>query len=366
MDNALDLTGYAYALGRAEAAWRFAGAELRRTAALATISNAWDIFRREAGAGDVGRAHKTAPAASLLLVTEDPRRDPVLLWLADHGVLDIAKAATTVARMVGATRRFGAEEQALLGAAQDALANPPALGPVARVISGGGGSETPVLEPLLAIAGAVDRLRNDVGFRESEGANVYHALPRGTLSHHVSAEPGGCWALNLALVGRGAQSVGTLPPPGLMSRILFRGELDAEETASHLVDGARLAWSDAYNQLVRLEPQLERGRDALAHLSRNARTSGAWLLVVALSTCTRNQLARALGLSRAGADIQANALADAGLVTLGAGGLIRWREFSASTDLAPAPIDQSRLAIAVSDLDAKMAEIDRLLARRTK
>ena len=93
MDAALDLTGYAHALGRAHAAWQFAGAELRRASALATVSAAWDIFRRDAGAGDVGPAHETTSAATQLLFAEDPRRDAVLLWLAAHGAPAIAEAA---------------------------------------------------------------------------------------------------------------------------------------------------------------------------------------------------------------------------------------------------------------------------------
>ena len=359
MDFALDLTGCAHALGLSEAAWRFAGAELRRTAALATVSTAWDIFRRDAGIGDVGPAHETAPAATQLLFTEDPRRDPVLLWLVDHGAPEIAEAAATVVRMVGSTRRFGAKEQAVLDAARDA--NPPALGPIARVIASGGRSDTPVLEPLLAIARAIDRLRDDAGFREGEGVEVRHTLPRGTLRHYVSAEPAGCWALNLALLGRGAQ-LGTLPAPGLVSRVLFRGDLEMDEIVAHLVEGARLSWGHRYDRMERLVPELNRGREALAHLSRNARTRDAWLLVAALGACTRTQLARALGLSRAGADIQANALADAGLVSLGVGGKITWARVQKQKDVTPAPFEQGPLGGAMSDLDASLAEIDRLLA----
>ena len=366
MDAAVDLTSYAHALGRAQAAWRFAGAELRRASALAAISKAWGIFRRDAGAGDVGPAHEARPAAAQLLVTEDPRRDSVLLWLADHAAPAIAEAAAMVARMVGATRRFDVEEYALLDAARDALANPAVTAePIARMITGGARSNDAVLEPLRTVAAALDRLRGDAAFLEGEGAEVRHTLPTGAFSHFVPAEPGGCWALNLALLCQGGQSVGVPAPPGLVSRTLFRSDLELEEIAVQLVTDASAAWSGTYDQLVRLKLELARGHDALAHLSRNARTRDAWLLVAASGTCTRSQLARALGLSRAGADIQAHALAGSGLVTLVAGGQIAWARVR-STEVVPESLDQEPLGDAMSDLNARLADIDRLLARSAR
>ena len=95
--------------------------------------------------------------------------------------------------MVGATRRFGAEEQALLEVAHDALTYRAAIaGPIGRMIAGDTRLDDPVLEPLGAVAAAVDRLRRDAGFLESEGAEVRHALPGGTFSHFV---PAGAWRL---------------------------------------------------------------------------------------------------------------------------------------------------------------------------
>lgn len=366
MDAALDLTGYAHALGSARAAWRFASPTLTRAAALATISAAWDTFRRDAGAGDVGPAHETTPAAAQLLFTEDPRRDPLLLWLADHGVVAIAEAAATVARMVGARRRFGAKEHALLDATRDALASSAAAGPVEIIVARRAPSKHSLLEPLRVAACAVDQLRGDAGFLEAEGAEVRHTLPRGTLSRYVAPEPAGCWALNLALLARAATPLAAPPAAGLVSRALFRSEFDPEEIAARLVEDASAAWNGVYERLLRLEPELSRGRDVLAHFSRNARIRDAGLLVAALGACTRTQLARALGLSRAGADIQARALAEAGLVTLAAGGQIAWARVRTKEDAAPARLEQGRLGGAVSNLDASLAEIDRLLARTAR
>lgn len=50
-----------------------------------------------------------------------------------------------------------------------------------------------------------------------------------------------------------------------------------------------------------------------------------WPLIVALGGTSRPQLAHGLGLSRAGAEIHAHALAKAGLVTLEPGGRIVWQ-----------------------------------------
>ena len=364
MDPALNLTGYAHALGRAEAAWRFAGSELRRAAAFATISAAWDIFRRDAGAGDVGPAHETTAAGTHLLLSEDPRRDAVLLWLADHAVPAIGEAAAMLARMVGAARRFGTEDQALLDAARNVIAHPgKAHGPIGKVVAAASAPDNIVLEPLRSLAAAIDRLRDDPGFLEGSGDAVRLALPRSTLTRYAPAEPAGCWALNLALLARGAQPGGAPPPPGLAARVAFRSDLEPEEIAGCVVDDAAAGWSAAYDRLTRLEPELARGGDALAHLSRNARTRDAWLMIAALGISTRTQLARGLGLSRAGADIQAHALFDAQLVTLAPGGQINWARVRTKRNAAPAPLEQDPLRGAVSDLDASLAEIDGLLAR---
>ena len=362
MDTPPDLTGFAHALGRAQAAWRFAGGELRRAAALATISAAWDIFRRDAGAGEFGPAHNATTAAAQLMFTEDPRRDAVLLWLADYGVPAVAEAAKAIARMVAAKRRFDSEEHALLDAARDAL-TPPIIAPVpiGRLIARNIGPDNSAAEPLRNLAESVDRLRCHAGFVESEGAEVRYALPRGTLSRYVSAAPAGCWAFNLALLERGSPANGELPPPGQVSRVLFRRNLDPDVLAVQLVNDASTAWANVYDRLERLERELARGRDALAHLSRNARARDAWLLVAALGACTRAQLGRALGLSRAGADIQAHALADAGLVVLASGGHIAWTRSRGRAEVTPDVLDQGPLGDAMSDVDASLAEIDRLL-----
>lgn len=361
IDDVNEFYRYGQALGRAEAGWRFAAPRLQTAAALSAVSTAWEIFCRDAGAGDSGPAHHTTATNMALLLTQDPRRDPVLLWLADHGAPPIADAAGTIATMVAATKRFGNEHLDLLARARDALVDMGSARRSAGIDHPDG--EDPAVQPLGLLAAAIERLRGDANFVEGQGSEIHHALPRGTLSHYVAAAPGGCWALNLALLSAGVQSKLALPSVGLVSRALFRADLEVNEIEAPLINSASAACNRTYATLCRMNEQLARGHTALNHLSRNARAGEAWLLVAALGACTRTQLRRALGVSRAGGDIQAHVLAKAGLVTLGASGRVSWTEVPSSAAVVPAPIDPGPLANAVSDLDASMAEIDRLLAR---
>ncbi|GHH26819.1 hypothetical protein GCM10008023_41880 [Sphingomonas glacialis] len=283
MNLPLALSGYALALGRAQAAWRFAHADLRRASALAAVSAAWDIFRRDAGAGDVGPAHENT--AAQLLLTDDPRRDAMLLWLVDHGAPPIAEAAATIAAMVAATHRFGTTQLDLLARARDALVD--AGSARERAVIDDPDVEDLPAQSLATLAVAIEGLRNDADFVEGQGSEVRHALPNGTLSHYVAAEPGGCWALNLALLTANVQPSLTLQSAGLVSRALFRNDLEADEIEPHLIERAGAAHNRTYMTLCRLDGQLSRGTDALVHLSRNSRARDAWLLVAALGACKR-------------------------------------------------------------------------------
>lgn len=311
-----DLTHLAYAFGRLAGATCFASPKIRKVAALATVSDAWRAYRRDAGAGDVGPAHQASADSMSILLTDDPRRDAVVLWLAAHGAPAIADAATTVVRMVNATRRFGAEALVLLDAAQDALTRGSADGPLVRAC---GLADVGLDHPLGLLrhpVSAVDALISHSDFAEGQGYEAILPLPSRTMHHYVAAEPAGCWALNLALIARGAVPFVT----GIIPRAAFRLDLDDAERSTALIDHSNHAALAAFSELERIEAALERGHDALAGLSRNARAADAWAIVTAFRPTTRTQVARGLGLSRAGADIQAHALAAAGLVKLEIGG----------------------------------------------
>ncbi len=354
----LELTSLGYALGRLAGATRFASPEIRKVAALATVAGAWRAYRRDAGAGDVGTAHQPSSDPRSILMTDDLRRDAVALWLAANGVPAVAEAAMTVVRMVNATRGFEADALALLNAAQDAVAQAPAGGPLTRACGLADLGPDHPLHGLARAAAAVDLLIRAPDFAEGAGHEALLSLPSRSIRHYIASEPAGCWALNLVLVARGI-----VPPvTGIIPRTVFRLDLADAERATALVAHSNREALAAFTNFERMESVLGRGRDALVGLSRNARAFEAWTLLVALGPTTRKQLTHALGLSRAGADIQARALAAAGLAVLGTGGLVT-PALPVSPPSPSASLDHGPLCAAAADLDIAMAQIDRLLTR---
>jgi hypothetical protein len=355
----LDLTHLAYAFGRLAGAARFASPEIRMVVGLATVAGAWRAYRRDAGAGDVGPAHQPSSDPSSILMTDDPRRDAVVLWLAANGVPAIADAARTVVRMVNATRGFEVEALALLDAAQDAVSEVPSNGPLTEACGLVDLGPDHPLQSLACATAAVDSLITMVDFAEGQGHNAMLPLPSRTMHHYIAPDPAGCWALNLALVARGVAPSVT----GIVPRTVFRLDLNDTERSAALVDHSIQSASAAFRGLEDIESALYRGRDALAGLSRNARAADAWALSTAFGPITRAQIGRVLGLSRSGADIQAHALAAAGLVKLETGGRLIPAPPSPSAS-APAFLDAGPLSAASVELNLAMEEIDQLLSIR--
>ena len=313
-----DLTLLSYALGRLAGATRFAPPEMRRIRSLATVAGAWRAYRRDAGAGDVGSAHQSSSDPNSILMTDDPRRDAVVLWLAAHGVPAIAGAATTVVHMVNAARGFEADKLALLNAAQDTVAQKPVDGPLVRACGLEDFGPDHPLRGMTYASAAADVLITTADFAEGRGHDAILPLPSRSMRHYVAAAPAGCWALNLVLVARGVMPSVT----GMIPRTVFRLDLNDIERAAACIDHCTHVSMAAFNEFERIDIGLDRGRDALAGLSRNARTGDAWALAMALGPTTRTQIRRALGLSRAGADIQARSLAASGLVELEGSGRV--------------------------------------------
>ena len=352
-----DHTSLGYALGRLAGAIRFASPEIRKVASLATVADAWRAYRRDAGIGDVGPAHQPPTDALSILLTDDSRRDAVVLWLAAHGVPAIADAATAVVRMVNATRGFEADALALLNAAQDAVAQVPTGGPLTRACGLANLGTNHPLQGLARATAAVDSLITMADFAEGHGHDAILPLPSRSMRHYIAAEPAGCWALNLALVARGVVPSVT----GIIPRTAFRLDLKDVERSTALIDHSNHTALASFTELKRVEAMVGRGCDALAGLSRNSRAAEAWALVVAFGPIRRTQITRALGLSRAGADIQARALSNMGLVELDVGGLVT------ATLPGPSPsatLDRGPLGAAAAGLDLSLAEIDRILSRR--
>ncbi|MET0372878.1 MAG: hypothetical protein ABW128_01315, partial [Rhizorhabdus sp.] len=316
-------------------------------------------FRRDAGAGDTGIAHAASQDAASIVLTDDPRRDAVVLWLADHGTPAIAAAAATIARMVDARQRFAPDAMTLIETAQAALRAGRTRGALAGAIGlPDPGGDDPLHMVRAAIA-AIDALIDDPDFAEAQGHQALIELPAGTLHHHVTAAPAACWALNLALLGERTADPSCVA--GAIPRAVFRRDLDAGERADFLCDHWTYAARESFLYVEQIDRHYARGTAALADRSRNARARDAWALIVTLGPLRRIHVARALALSRAGADIQAHALARAGLVTLETGGRVH-PTGSSAISYTPTRLDDLALAVATEDLDASLALVDRLLA----
>ncbi|NIJ09343.1 DNA-binding transcriptional ArsR family regulator [Sphingomonas vulcanisoli] len=295
------------------------------------------------------------------MANDGARRDALLVLLSERGQPAMKRAAAQLVKATKARRRFNEEQSALIEIADEALSL--AEGPSGRIaqtlIDCGGHSL-----PLVQIARTVDRLRLDPDFAEAMGSEVRHAMPRGTFSHYVPAAPGAAWALNVALLLKGSPHA-ALPAPGLVGRTAFRPDLENEELCDELIGQAASAMNSAESLFEQTSVDLTRGREMLGHLSRNASAFEAWKLVAAVKSITRSQLAGALGLSRAGADIQARVLAEAGLVELGRNGRIDWKRKQPRSLQAPQPLPEG-LSQATAEVDASLAELDRLLARTNR
>lgn len=248
----------------------------------------------------------------------------------------------------------------LLDAAQAALLAAPTTGPLTIALGLAGLNADHPLQQIAPAVGAVDILLDRPDFAEHQGYDAMLDLPGGPLHRHVAAPPSGCWALNLALLSHSAGAMAGLA--GQLPRAVFRLDLSLQERAEALVEHCEHTARGGFDLLEQINRRCVRGIEALTGLSRNARAREAWALIVAVGPLRRIQLVRALGLSRAGADIQAHALARAGLVTLAAGGRIQPTQRQLIVE-QPAILDNGPLALATADLDASMAEIDRLLER---
>lgn len=293
MSNDSTMIDVAFAAGRLAGQLAIAPPDTRAVAARRRLSAIWEAFRRDAGSGAVGREH-SGPTG--LLDTEDPRRDAVLLWLADHAQFDLAEAAAQAARMVGASSRFSADQQELLTAAGDLLP----LAPIENVA-----------EVAAWLASYLARLRCDERFAESSGEHVSMHFPVGRWDTYRPPQPAACWAAGLALQ---AHHFPVQIPPGTIDRLQFRLDVEHEERVLGLVDGWARELRRSETGLLSAHIQLRNGRAALAGLSKNARGRAAWALFVAFGNLSRVQLTRALGLSRGGGSLVARQLQGAGLV----------------------------------------------------
>ena len=283
-------------LGRFEANVAALDPATAEVAALRHVADVWRAYCRDSGPGDVGRAHEPSLARADILETDDvTRRNALLTWLRIHAHGPLAAAAKRIAIMVDAVGVFDESDRALLAHAYDVLETVPHA-----ALSTPGG-----------LIDLVTRLRADPQFAEGRGETVTRRIGGHAVSHSVAAEPGGCWALNVALAAR--RKVPVSVPTGLFTRELFRLDLEPGEIEALVLDRLAVSIDGALRRLAMLERALTRGAEVLGSRRTNSRAIDVWGLHVAFGRLRRAHLQRALGLSRAGATLQLAELRALGL-----------------------------------------------------
>lgn len=111
-----------------------------------------------------------------------------------------------------------------------------------------------------------------------------------------------CWAVNLiAAVDASPFGLSPLPCPGLVSRRLFRADLDDDVRRDAIVEELLEALHETLCEIVRVQRASSAFWDTFTGLRGNSRLYSVWMFLFAFNTMTPAQLARALPCSKPGA-----------------------------------------------------------------
>ena len=241
-----------------------------RTNAFATVNAAWRAYRLDAGARELGIHHTGSPHDDHVLLTEDPRADAVLSYLAQHVAGDTARAAEQLlaARSYPgrAHGRFDAEERDMLEAAKQGLNR-------AKVSFDG-------LPPVSQLMEALGRFREDYRFA-AEGLGD-------------TAERGGVWAINLALL--------TMQQADAVAGIVPRAALRIDEALEEavLVDWWVQRAADALADVSSITRRWRAAQTAMAPLSSDARARDVAHWLIGLDMVKAAHLVRGEHMSKGG------------------------------------------------------------------
>ena len=201
-------------------------------------------------------------------------------------------------------------------------------------------------------------------FVDGERGSATIAGPDGPLVFEALGAIGHVWALGLAAppaLSRAEWSRVALPLFGSVPRRCLRPGLSADAVtlswAEGLADTAKAALPDLDDAL-----QLQRRARQAMTTRRHSRAVDAWALLAGLGALRRSQLAAALGLTLAGTDQALARLREAGLIRRPDP---RGPYLATTTPPSPAPsraIDAPPIQ-AAAEVDAALADIDRLLSR---
>lgn len=246
--------------------------EMRECLALRTLARAWSQYRED-------RAISTGE--NLIGAENAAERDAFLILLETALPSRRHELAGAIRRVRSIAIRPLAAEAAATAAIVDASA-----------------VELDAVREILAS----DKLPHDPVFRL---ATLIRALRR---SADVDVDPlsatatSPCWAINLlAAVDAGAFRLCPLPCPGIVSRRMFRADLDDDARREAIVERVLEALHETLCEIARVPRASAAFRDAFDKLRGNSRLYIAWMLLFALGAMTPAQLARALPCSKPGA-----------------------------------------------------------------
>lgn len=263
---------------------------LRAAVDLALVDLVWKAYVRDAGPGDTGPLFSGWQHADHVLLSEDPRAGAVLAWLASRDG-PLRAAATRLQRARGASgRRFNKIELAMLAEAGDVLS-------VAGVMLN-------AAPPVDNLVNAIITLREDWRFASAAPAR--------------SAEPGGAWAINLALVTLPAVA----PQPGIVTREALRADQSFDRAI--LLRSWATAAQTVYERARLIADRFRDARASIDGLSKNARGREVIGALAALEDLRRSYIKRGWELSEAGTTLIMRQLVDLSIARSEGRGAISW------------------------------------------
>lgn len=247
-------------------------AEMRDCLALRTLGRAWTQYREDRG---------ITMGESLIGAENAAERDAFLTLLETalpsrrHELVGAIRRVRSIA-----IRPLAAEAAATAAIVE---ASKPDLDAVREILA----SEKLPVDPVFRVATIVRALRRSAD------------VDAGPLTATASSP---CWAVNLlAAVDGEPFGLNPLPCPAIVSRRMFRADLDEDVRRDAIVERVLEALHETLCEIVRVQRASEAFRDEFSELRGNSRLYDAWMLLFSWETMTPAQLARALPCSKPGA-----------------------------------------------------------------
>ncbi len=300
---------------------------VRAAVDLALVDMAWKAFIRDAGPGDTGPLFSGWRHSDHVLLTEDPRIGSVLAYLASRDG-PLRQAALRLQRARGADDiQFTSADHEMLIDAGNTLKE--------------AGVQLIAAPPVDNLVTALTNLREDPRFASARPAQ--------------SAERGGAWAINLALITLPAQA----PLPGIVARKALR--IDRAVSRDSVLKGWGMTARSVYERVRTIADRLGGAEVALSKLSKNSRAPDIAGALAALDTLRRSHIKRGWELSESGTTVVVRQLDKLGVAHCAERGLRSWP--SEKRAFKERKNNQVREDDVIQEFDEAMAMVDRLLNR---